>query len=111
MNEKQLCVESPYYIWFFLWSPAKPSQKSITRPTLSHYFHYSFLWSFLFPYFIQHSTVCVADSKSTDEGIDDGDEKDDDENGVVYDICITLMLLIIDIETSQNKKKNSNNNL
>ena len=53
----------------------------------------------------------MADSKSTDEGIDNGDEKYDDENGVVYDICITLMLLIVDIKTSQNKKKNSNNNL
>ena len=50
-------------------------------------------------------------SKTTDESIDDSDDKDDNEGDVVDDICIPLMIIFIDIETTKNKEENSNNYL
>ena len=50
-------------------------------------------------------------SKTTDESIDDSDDEDDNEGDVVDDICIPLMIIFIDIETTKNKEENSNNYL
>ena len=50
-------------------------------------------------------------SKPTDESIDDSDDEDDNEGDVIDDIRIPLMIIFIDIETTENKEENSNNYL
>ena len=55
--------------------------------------------------------VTITFTKSTDEGIDDSDEKDNDQNDIINNICNILMIFIIDIKPSLYKKQNTNKNL
>ena len=70
-----------------------------------------FLWYFQIFHASPHSCIRVSYSKTTDESIDDSDDEDDNEGDVVDDICILLMIIFIDIETTKNKEKNSHNYL
>ena len=43
-------------------------------------------------------------SKNSQDNVEKGDDEDDDCGGVVDDVGISVVLLVVDVETSHNKK-------
>ena len=46
----------------------------------------------------------MSNSKPTDEGIDNGDDKDGDESDIVDNVSISLMVLLVDVKAAQDKE-------
>ena len=53
----------------------------------------------------------MLNAKATDDHIDDGDDEDKDCGGIVEDISSLLVLLIIDIQTTNYEKEDSQQHL
>ena len=43
-------------------------------------------------------------SKNSQDNVEKSDDEDDDGGGVVDDVGISVVLLVVDVETSHNKK-------
>ena len=53
----------------------------------------------------------MSDAEARDDDVDEGDEKDDDDNDVVEDVGRSLVGLLVDVQAANDEEEDADNNL